>query len=618
MADGNGLETVETYSRPVIQEQVIRGDIQLIKHARGLNEDRDEIQAPLEGVEFTITNKKTGESCVLTTDKRGFATTESLGNKLGGLPYGTYEVKETKTPEGLKTVEPFEITIDDENRLYYYIVEDKPIKAPVMVQKKDASTGKLIMSDASEFQVLDKSGKPVSMVVTRYPELVETDTFVTSKGVFILPEQLPAGTYTLKETKAPEGYVLADPIEFTVTSGQNWDNPIVVECFDENVMGHISIEKTDFHTGGALEGAVFTITADEDIVTGDGTVRAERGDVVDTITTGDDGKASSKELFLGKYRVEEIQAPQHYALDKENSFTAELEYEGQDVSVVYASGSAKNRETEVILKKVKTGTETPVEGAVFRVWEKDDEDTAVEFKTGPDGLIEIKELKHGTVYCIQETATAPGCIVDDKITEISVDENGLIDDSQTHFFTVENDYTQLLKTTASDPAAGPGTGTGLSRKEMTIVDTVEFKNLEPGREYTVKGVLMDKSTGKPLLAGGAEVTAETVFTAESKDGTVDVVFTFDGSDMKGKTVVVFEEAYTDGVKICVHADIEDKGQTVHIVEKPKEPVEETPPVVEKITKPVKTGDQNAGAVVIFSLLLSCTCIVICARIRDKR
>ena len=106
--------------------------------------------------------------------------------------------------------------------------------------------------------------------------------------------------------------------------------------------------------------------------------------------------------------------------------------------------------------------------------------------------------------------------------------------------------------------------TEATSKEATIVDTVSYEGLEVGREYTVKGVLMNKRTKKAVLIDGKEVTAQTTFTAETRDGSVEVVFTFDATALEGTTTVVFETLYTENKEVGVHADITDKGQTVYI------------------------------------------------------
>ena len=103
-----------------------------------------------------------------------------------------------------------------------------------------------------------------------------------------------------------------------------------------------------------------------------------------------------------------------------------------------------------------------------------------------------------------------------------------------------------------------------AKKDVTIVDTVSYEGLEVDREYTVKGVLMNKATGKAITVNGKEVTAESTFTAKAQKGTVDVIFTFDGSALEDTLIVVLETLYTEGKEVGVHADIEDDAQTVYL------------------------------------------------------
>lgn len=103
-----------------------------------------------------------------------------------------------------------------------------------------------------------------------------------------------------------------------------------------------------------------------------------------------------------------------------------------------------------------------------------------------------------------------------------------------------------------------------ANKTATIIDTVSYTNLLPGREYTISGTLMDKETGKAVMANGREITASTTFTPEKAEGSVDVIFTFDASVVAPKTVVAFETLTYKKIQIAVHAEITDKDQTVYI------------------------------------------------------
>ena len=121
-----------------------------------------------------------------------------------------------------------------------------------------------------------------------------------------------------------------------------------------------------------------------------------------------------------------------------------------------------------------------------------------------------------------------------------------------------------IKTTATNKADGSKELD--ASKTVTIQDKVEYKDLIVGKEYVVKGKLVDKATNKPLLVDGKEVTVESKFTAKEKNGSITLDFTFNASALQGKEVVVFEELYQDNILVAIHAEIEDKGQTVKFKE----------------------------------------------------
>lgn len=125
-------------------------------------------------------------------------------------------------------------------------------------------------------------------------------------------------------------------------------------------------------------------------------------------------------------------------------------------------------------------------------------------------------------------------------------------------------YVPEIHTTARDAVSG--TQNALASKTVKIVDTVDYKNLIIGKEYTVSGKLYDKATEKPLLVDGKEVTGKTTFTAEKSEGSVEVVFEFDGSALKNQTIVAFEDLYIDGKQVATHSDINDKDQSIYFPE----------------------------------------------------
>ena len=106
----------------------------------------------------------------------------------------------------------------------------------------------------------------------------------------------------------------------------------------------------------------------------------------------------------------------------------------------------------------------------------------------------------------------------------------------------------------------------IANEEITIIDSVAYSDLKPGKEYTVSGVLMDKETGKAFLdINGEEVRASTTFVPEEPTGTVDVLFKFNAVFVQDKTdIVVFEDLYHKGIQLATHAEINDEGQTVTV------------------------------------------------------
>ena len=123
-------------------------------------------------------------------------------------------------------------------------------------------------------------------------------------------------------------------------------------------------------------------------------------------------------------------------------------------------------------------------------------------------------------------------------------------------------YIPTIRTSAKDNVTGINHTE--ADKEVTITDTVTYKGLEVGREYTVSGTLMNQRTGAKILVNGKPVTASTTFTAEKKEGSVEVVFAFDASALEGTTTVVYEKLYTENKEVAAHTDINDKGQTIYI------------------------------------------------------
>lgn len=478
------------------KETVIRGDVELIKLRENENEDEDTLHG-LEGVEFTFTSKTTGKTVAkIVTDKNGYATTASKEHPRGSLPFDTYLVEETKHPEGLKPIEPFEVTIQEEGIVWKGIYkEDKLIVSPITVVKMDASTGKKIPIKGVEFRLLDADKKPITMT-THYPSEVVHKTFKTDEnGQFTFPEKLKYGVYYLEEVNAPEGYLKGELLQFEVKEGAVWDQPLVVKYFDKNAMGKIQIEKIDAETKEKLSGAVFEVRASEDIVTPDQTVRIKKGEVAETLIVGEDGTALSKELYIGKYEIQETKQPDGYVLDPK-CYEVEIKYQDQNTPVVLTEISIPNEPTKVRLVKSEKGSETPLSGVTFHFWKKGEENEKREVTTEKDGTILLEQLLPGT-YCFQEIRTLPGYILDPAVYEVVVEEDGTINGEKEEILNVENDYTKV-EFTKHDRASGKVLEGG--RYQITdlsgnVVDEWKGKKtphltekLLPGTEYIFKEI----------------------------------------------------------------------------------------------------------------------------------
>lgn len=700
-------------------EDILKGKISIIKHT---DDGSTKIETPEKGAEFQVylkssgsyANSKNSEHDILTCDEYGFAETKDL-------PYGTYTVHQTKDWNGTEFIADFDVFISENNKTYKYLINNASLESYLKIVKTDSETGKQISYAGAGFQIYDSDGKLVTMKYT-YPEVTTIDTFYTnSEGYLITPEALPYGKgYSVIEVQAPYGYVLdSTPVYFDITAeNTNEENGVTIvkaEMKNTPQKGIITVEKTgeifsnvttvgggytdkngndvvlptiyqpEYSVNG-LSGAVFEIYADEDITTPDGTVRAKKDELVVTLKTNTKGTATSKQLYLGKYRVVETVAPYGTVINPEPhmveltysgqnekvtntstsftndrqkvvidltkileqdekfnignndeirnvsfglyadedlkalngtaipkdglleiitcdekgkaNFTTDLpigsyyvkeistdnhyilsdkkypvvfKYAGQDTATVHISvNNSEPIENEIIYGtirglKIDRETEESISGALFGLFSTDEtkftENNAIlTAKSDKDGIFEFADVPYGE-YIIRELKPAEGYLPNEENYQVTISENKEIIE-----ITVENDKIPELKTTATIDGIKKFTVNG----DITIDDVVSYKNLTAGKEYKLSGVLMDKATGKPFVVDGKEIYSEVIFTAEKASGKVTVSFIFDGSAItKDTDIVVFETLYHDGTEIAVHADIDDKDQTVTIYPQPE-------------------------------------------------
>ena len=365
-----------------VKETVIYGNIQLVKHTDDLDpdvsgdENTDEpnegvIERPEAGAVFEVFLKAAGsydaakesERDLLTTDGDGFASSKML-------PYGRYTVHQIAGEEGKAFVPDFTVFISSNGQTYSYILNNRTITARLRVEKCDAETGNIIPMTGTGFQIRDLSTGELVTQEIYYPNPETLDTFyVSDEGWLMLPEPLHTGDYELYEVAAPYGYVLSsEPVPFTIDGSEA---VVTVTQYNMPQKGQLAITKTGEvfasvqENGGlyqpvyevmGLPGAVYDVIADEDIYTGDGTLRAAKDAVVETLTTGEDGTAQSGLLYLGRYRLEERQAPEGMVLNTQPEY-AELTYAGETVEVTQAAAGLYDERQKVdvsLLKALET------------------------------------------------------------------------------------------------------------------------------------------------------------------------------------------------------------------------------------------------------------------------
>ena len=419
---------------------------------------------------------------------------------------------------------------------------------------------------------------PDGTVRAKKDELVAT-LKTNTKGTAI-SKQLYLGKYRVVEKTAPNGFVLnrtINHIELTY-SGQNEKVTNTSTSFTndrQNVVIDLTKileqdEKFNIGNNDEILNVSFGLYADEDLKAANGTVIPKNG-LIEIITCDEKGKATfTTDLPIGSYYVKEISTDNHYILS-EKKYPVVFEYAGQDTATVHISvNDGEPIENEIIygtIKGLKIDRETGenIAGALFGMFginetEFTEETAILTAESNDEGIFEFTDIPYGE-YIVRELKPAEGYLPNKENYTVTISENKEIIE-----ITVENDKIPELGTTATIDGKKEFTVNG----DITIDDVVSYKHLTAGKEYTIKGVLMDKSTGKQFLVDGKEVCSEVTFTPETADGEVTVSFTFDGSVITKETeIVAFETLYHEGTEIAVHADIEDENQTVTIHPQPE-------------------------------------------------
>ena len=494
-------------------EDIIKGKVAIIKHC---DDGTTKIETPEKGAEFEVylkaagsyENAKETERDILVCDEHGFAETK-------GLPYGEYVVEQTKGWDGKELLAPFNVFIKENGEIYRFLINNAPYEALIEIVKKDAETGKVIPAAGIGFKVRNTDTGEYIVQHINYPTPTDIDIYYTDvSGKLMMPEKLPYGNYEIIEQCTAYGYVLdSAPIAFKVDGVKT---VVTVEKFNMPQKGIIRISKSGEVFFSAVEsdgvyslvfadknlaGATYEITAAEDIITPDGTLRYAKGMVVDTLTTDENGAAESKPLYLGKYTVRETKAPYGMVLNGTPKIV-ELTYAGETVEITETAAEFYNERQKAALSLAKMlgkddifniGNNGEILSVQFGLYAAEDLFAADGSFVPKDGLLEIANCnENGNITFKTDIPVSAKLYV----KEIATDSHYILSDEK---YPVTFDYA--------------GQDTALVEIKANGGEAIKNDILYG----SVKGLKIDRETEKPIVGAkfGLFRSAETEFTAEN-------------------------------------------------------------------------------------------------------
>ena len=513
--DGN-LASLKGGNTFKVSDKIKRGDFKLTKI------DTDN-QNRMSDIPFRVTCKGTGESHIIKTDENGYFSSESSWNahskntngggaydglwfssadgsakvddSVGAMPYGDYTLEELSCDnnrgkilyKGEFSIRRDTVTVD------IGTIENHSEPTPVITtQASDAKTQYQIIKPSADTDIIDKVTITDTMAGRDYTitgTLMDKDT-----GEAVMVNGNPV---TASQTFTSDGTKKVLDMHFN---------------FDSSALGGKTVVVCEKLTYGD-----YVAATEEDMENKDQTIyfpeihtTATDSETADHLTLADSRAVITDTVTYTNLLKGETYTLSGVLMDKETG--KELLVDGEPVTqeMAFTAGRASGT------KKLK-------------------------FEFDTTGLA-------GKSFVVYETLT---------LEDVEVAEHKDINDEG------QTIHIPAAQTTATDDSSKINVSE--AKKEVSVTDTVAYRNLVPGKEYTVRGTAVDKETGEPLTdADGNELVSTAKFTAASADGSVDVKFTFDGTAMAGRSVVFFENVYYTDKLIAVHADIDDEAQTVHI------------------------------------------------------
>ena len=608
-----------------VENEVVRGGIDIEKQDSEMG-TTPQGNSSFAGISFEVVNRSTNPVVVggqtyavgdivmtITTDESGHASTGS-----DVLPYGTYEIRESATNESmLLTWQGETVQVRQNGHSVSVTAVNDVERGGLSVEKQDTITGSTPQGDADfegiTFQIINNSRNPVMVEGQKYQPGEVVKTLVTdSEGKASTSDDLlPHGEYILHESATNESMLMTAPDQTVNIT----DDGIIYEftMADEVVRGGVLIEKRDLESGlltplggASLDGTLFEITNKSvNSVYVDGALYAP-GEVCAAIEVVDGvAQTDARSLPYGSYQLVETKPGEGYLHTDQTVRSFQIRADGEVIE--FRDGDAAYNQVirgDLQFVKVGEGGESNMHrfaNVAFKLTSQTTGESHI-LITDENGEVRTEsswnphsQSTNGNDDVEDETLwddhagtwfglTTEGWMVETQdglcalpfdtytVEELRCSGNQGYDLVRVEHVTISRNNTTIYLGTLDDQFEGvPEIGTTATvdgehvaepAGEITLMDTVAYENLKVGQTYKLSGILMDKTTGEPLLVDEQQVTAELEFTPTTSEGTVELTYTFDGSALAGKSVVVFEDLYQDENVVASHADINDEGQTV--------------------------------------------------------